>query len=414
MTTSIISKDAIPVTGTSNATTQLRVDSLYRNTNNWNNAKDEFNRFFRFPDGKGINNTSGFRPKSKANTGRTDILDCAFCVLVTNFEESEWPDSLNVETGLFTYYGDNRSPGSAIDKTPVGGNRLLQDVFSKAHSQRRQDIPPFLCFEKVKRVDGTYMRYLGLACPGAQGLSALDDLGGIWRIKGDQRFQNYRAVFTILREEITSKAWLDDLAAGVAPADSVHCPRNWKYWVDTGIYKALECERETLPRTKSSQQPWTSDEGRVLREVHSGLSEREFEFAAAEIVRLMDGRFRNLTVTQAVRDGGRDVVGTYVVGHPNHEIRLSAYIEAKRWNLTSAVGVKPMMRLISRLKHRDLGVFVTTSFFAPQVQEELIEDRHPILLVSGGDIARVLIENQLGDPIALSHWIKSVKSHAAT
>jgi D-serine deaminase-like pyridoxal phosphate-dependent protein len=39
---------------------------------------------------------------------------------------------------------------------------------------------------------------------------------------------------------------------------------------------------------------------------------------------------------------------------------------------------------------------VTTSFFETQVQEELIEDGHPVLLVSGGGIARILIAAQLG------------------
>jgi len=88
---------------------ELRVDASYRNTNNWQDAHDVFNKFFRF-NGVGINNTSGFRPKSKAHSS-TDILKCAFCVLVTNFGESEWPDSVDRENGIFTYFGDNRSAG---------------------------------------------------------------------------------------------------------------------------------------------------------------------------------------------------------------------------------------------------------------------------------------------------------------
>src|SRR2546430_14079660 len=87
---------------------ELRVDATYRNTNDWRQHDDVFNRFFRFSDDKAINNTSGFRPKSKRN-GATGILECAFCVLVTNFGETEWPDSLERESGQFIYYGDNRS-----------------------------------------------------------------------------------------------------------------------------------------------------------------------------------------------------------------------------------------------------------------------------------------------------------------
>jgi hypothetical protein len=129
----------------------------------------------------------------------------------------------------------------------------------------------------------------------------------------------------------------------------------------------------------------------------------------------MDDRFANLTVTRAVRDGGRDVVGSYRVGHDLHQVLLSVYVEAKQWNPKAAVGVKPMMRLVARLKHRDVGVFVTTSYFETQVQEELIEDRHPVLLVSGGDIVRLLIRSELDDLSSdgkLEPWLKLIREKA--
>jgi len=74
-----------------------------------------------------------------------------------------------------------------------------------------------------------------------------------------------------------------------------------------------------------------------------------------------------------------------------------------------------MMRLIARLKHRDVGVFVTTSFFEQQVQEELIEDRHPVLLISGGDIARLLIQAELGSPGTekkVNEWLEGIRRRA--
>src|SRR5690242_14965179 len=73
--------------------TELRVDALYRNTQDWKNPKDEFNRFFRFGEG-GINNVSGFRPKGRVN-GSGKILDCAFCLLTTTFGQQEWPDEFD-------------------------------------------------------------------------------------------------------------------------------------------------------------------------------------------------------------------------------------------------------------------------------------------------------------------------------
>lgn len=387
----------------------LQVDRLYRNTNNWNSEEDEFNKFFRFSDGKGINNVSGFRPKSLSNSKTTDIESCAFCVLITNLGETEWPDELNLETGLFTYYGDNRIPGNSIESTPIGGNRFLQGLFKKIHTQSRKSVQPILCFEVVKNNKKSFMKFLGLAAPGAQGLSSVDDLVAVWKIKDSQRFQNYRATFTILKEEKVSKLWLEDIVDGISSVNSIHCPQTWKYWVDTGIYKPLECKNEFKIRSRESQLPIGNEEKRVLNYIFNNLSEREFEYATAEIVRLLDPSFKDLYVTRGVKDGGRDVIGTYYLGHSGHQVKLSVYVEAKKWKFDSSIGVKPLMRLISRLKHRDIGVFVTTSFFDSQIQKELIEDGHPVMLISGGDISKLLIKADLSAAEVLEAWVESIK-----
>ncbi|MGA9602337.1 MAG: hypothetical protein WBS22_19175, partial [Methylocystis sp.] len=49
--------------------------------------------------------------------------------------------------------------------------------------------------------------------------------------------------------------------------------------------------------------------------------------------------------------------------------------------------------LISRIRHRQFGVLVTTSFIARQAYEEVREDRHPIIFFSGGDIVNILMIN---------------------
>jgi hypothetical protein len=389
---------------------ELRIDQSLRNTNNPNNPVDVFNRFFRFSDGRGVNNTSGFRAKSKANQS-TDIENCAFCILITTFGEAEWPDSLDYETGVFTYFGDKRQEGD-LHKTIFGGNRFLRNIFNKLHVGQRQLIPPVLVFENYKGADGSYMRFLGMVAPGAQGVSAFDDLVAVWRIKDRNRFQNYRSFFTVLKNDVVSKLWLEDLVNGINPSESIHCPSSWKKWVETGIYEPLTCERKREPRSKENQSPQNRNESKVLENVRVSFSDREFEFASVSIVELMDPRFSDFKVTQRARDGGRDAIGTYRVGHADHQIQLSAIVEAKLWKENSDIGVKPMSRLISRIKHRDIGIFITTSCFNKQVQKELIDDNHPVILISGGDIARVLIANELNSPEKFSAWVDSIKKHA--
>jgi len=54
-------------------------------------------------------------------------------VLYTTGAEPDWPDVLDVHTGVFTYFGDNRSPGRELHDTQRKGNLLLSRVFERAH-----------------------------------------------------------------------------------------------------------------------------------------------------------------------------------------------------------------------------------------------------------------------------------------
>ena len=63
---------------------------------------------------------------------------------------------------------------------------------------------------------------------------------------------------------------------------------------------------------------------------------------------------------------------------------------------------------LSRIKHRDFGVLVTTSAVSPQTYEEVREDRHPIVIVSGRDIAEVLITEGIKTIDKLDQWISKL------
>lgn len=393
--------------------TELVVDGIMKNNNNPSHADAEFQRFFTIA--KGINNAAGFRVVARKNPNsrgpRKSAVDLAFIVLVTNFGEREWPDSIDLETGLLVYYGDNRKPGRATNSTSANGNRYLEEIFQLKHEGSRLHVPPVLVFENLKIRGRSHMKFLGLAAPGAEGLSTSDDLVAVWRISGSSRFTNYKARFTVLKSSRIAREWLVDLVNGTPSAASVHCPKAWSRWVDTGLYDPLIADRGRAPRVKSAQLPHDAFEAEILRSLFEDLSDREFEFAAAELVRLMDERFIELEVTPPTKDGGRDVVGSYKVGHDQHQVKLSVFVEAKQWKDRS-IGVKPMARLLSRLRHRDLGVFVTTTYFDQQVQAELIEDEHPVLLVSGGDLARLLALKGIADD-SLRSWLKAVRERAA-
>jgi hypothetical protein len=189
-------------------------------------------------------------------------------------------------------------------------------------------------------------------------MTALDDLVGVWRSENNNRFENYRATFTILKESPIAWAWLDDLVSGTAPADSLSCPLAWQEWVSKGVVTPLQAAVKKVPRSVADQRPCSPEESAVLAGFQA-LTDREFEFAARQLLPLLDMGFVDAQVTRPTQDGGRDVIASYRIGEPPHERLLSVYAEAKKWK--GGVGVKPVARLLSRLKHRDLGFFVDLS-----------------------------------------------------
>jgi restriction endonuclease Mrr len=67
--------------------------------------------------------------------------------------------------------------------------------------------------------------------------------------------------------------------------------------------------------------------------------------------------------------------------------------------------VKETSRLVSRLKHREFGVLVTTSALDRQAYEEIRNDQHPIVVISGRDIAEILISSGVNTVSEVNDWI---------
>lgn len=159
--------------------------------------------------------------------------------LCSNGQQSVWPDHLDNETGVLTYFGDNRTAGRSLLDTNLRGNVILRNAFAAAQGseQDRERVPPFFYFEQVDE-RGPVVRFCGLAVPGGPEIRSEDSLIEIThRVKkGD--VQNYQAKFTILNEPIIYREWIDSLVAG-NPALAGGCPDSWKEWVVSGTYSIV-------------------------------------------------------------------------------------------------------------------------------------------------------------------------------
>src|SRR5690606_21992447 len=133
----------------------LIIDTIYKGGKRGNTSDDPLSKLF-----PKLGNMSGFRKKNRDD----DSGKLAYVILYTSMSEIEWPDYLDVETGVFRYYGDNRKAGNHLTDTKQGGNKLLEEVFGILNSgENLDDIPPFFVFKKAN--EGRDVQFLGLAAP---------------------------------------------------------------------------------------------------------------------------------------------------------------------------------------------------------------------------------------------------------
>lgn len=271
----------------------LVVDRIFAGGRKGNASDDPLHKLL------GLSNRGGFR-----YLGRKDSLKLV--VLTTSLADPSWPDDFDPVNGLLTYYGDNKVPGRELRNTPRFGNQILRDLFAGLHdpAKTNQSFPPILVFTNT----GIYrdLRFLGLAVSVARNLSQSEDLVAIWKIFAGQRFQNYRAKFTILDVPCVSRAWLDDVKTGNS-LESCHCPSVWRDWVGRRVYKPLAASQSLEHRTRQEQLPVAADGMKILKLLCSTFSPNPYMFEkfAAELIRLIMPDISSIDLTRPSRDGGR-------------------------------------------------------------------------------------------------------------
>jgi hypothetical protein len=378
----------IPNDELSNA--DLIVDAIYEGASDGQLAKEPIVKVL-----PGCGNMGGFRFSGTKP-------DKHFVVLYSTGENKDWPDRLDLITGQFIYYGDNQTPGKELHKTHKGGNKILRRSFEHLHSSPpdRESIPPFFVFTKYPtETSSRSVQFKGLAVPGYPGLSATEDLIAVWKTTDGQRFQNYRSTFTVLDVPVIERAWIATLTD--KPNRLSSGPSAWKDWVGKGVYLPLKSEPTTVIRSLEEQTPDTEQKSNILSVVHEYFTDQpiSFEAFAARIFQMQDQRVSIDQITRGSVDGGRDAIGRYRIGLEDDPVYADFALEAKCYapplngQRPNTVGVKKVARLISRIRHRQFGVLVTTSVVARQAYQEVREDGHPIIFISGKDIAETLIRN---------------------
>lgn len=387
----------------------LYVDAVYKSDPTKKNTSGEV-----LSKLMGVKNQGGFR--YKGNTTSPD-----FVILFTSGEDIYWRDELDTTIGVLLYFGDNKTPGRDLHKTNLHGNEILRYIFDLACGSDlnlRKKLPPVFVFKKVK---GRDVKFLGLAVPGIKGKPKKDWLTAVWGSNRDgDRFQNYKAYFTILNTGTGSEyqsgfginlAWINDIEQGKA-YESKYAPFEWKKYVDNKNYTPLFARTEKFIKTKEEQLPNDPNKLAMLNKIHSYFMAKDrgysFERFAAELTQYMDNAVIDIDVTRPYKDGGFDAAGRYrIFSNVENVVYVDFYLQAKCYNPEiNSIGVKDTARLISRIKDRQFGILFTTSFIGKQAYEEILEDRHPIVFINGKNIIDYIFDElEIRDIASLEKWL---------
>ncbi|WJV22255.1 MULTISPECIES: hypothetical protein [Pseudomonas] len=98
----------------------LVIDARYAGSRNGNASDEPLTHLLK------LSNQGGFRIRGK----REDPL---LLTIFSSLEDQDWPDDVDLSTGVLTYYGDNKKPGRKLDETKRYGNNLLELIFESLH-----------------------------------------------------------------------------------------------------------------------------------------------------------------------------------------------------------------------------------------------------------------------------------------
>jgi len=160
-------------------------------------------------------------------------------------------------------------------------------------------------------------------------------------------------------------------------------------------------------QSAQDQKPESPQDAALVRAVYDYFEPDPYRFekCAIELWKMTAKEAVTVTATRRSRDSGRDAYGTLSLGTAGDRIHLDFSLEAKCYRPDRGCGVRDTSRLISRLRHRQFGVFVTTSYFGPDPYREIREDGHPFVIIAGRDIAEQLKQHGLATVEAVEAWL---------
>lgn len=343
----------------------------------------------------GMGNSKGIRPV-RFKKIKTDLP--AFIILLTRQSShrhlNPWDDIIDYVSGQIFYWGDAKF-NKEKSYSDFDGNKVLLRSFEYHTEGGFYKVPPILHFTKSEKGRVTF-----------NGLCAFTKLELTWFEDEGKPVKNFRYELVILDEEEVSTEWLysrvnsDDISEINSKAP--------KAWIDyiKGRPQKIDVFKKEI-KSKEQQLPVSKSDLQVLKSLHD-LTPTQFEKALVELFRELPHVHHNIAGTRPSKDGGFDFYGEFSLPFPIG-YRIQFLGEAKKYGINNPVSPDKVSRLVARLDRGQFGIFVTTSYYTKQAQEEILEDGYPVKLYSGIDLINFLKELRLIDSGQIkSEWIQEI------
>jgi len=317
--------------------------------------------------------------------------------------DTPWQDIYNVEKGHIRYFGDNKDFKDPVTKK---GNKALLNQFeihNSSDSTIRKNACPIIFFKR-KKINDKQKGYVEF-----NGFGVITNAERI--VQHDKRnnldFVNYRFDFVVLdmREENEDFNWEWVNARrdkSLSLEDTLKkAPSSWLKWIQKGNKKIDSLRRNVLKINILSTDRQKPEEGskefKTLKEIYNFYSDKKrFEYLASivteHLVKKSAKYYKKGWITKGSGDTGIDFIGRMDIGTDFGSAKLIVLGQAKCEKIDKVTGGTHIARLVAKLKRGWLGVYVTTSYFSKNIQEEILEDKYPLLLINGKKLAEVVNE----------------------
>lgn len=317
-----------------------------------------------------------------------------------------WQDIFAPDEGYVRYFGDAKTPGRAAHLAP--GNALLISEFENHYAHpdegQRERATPLVFFKREPYAGKQkgYPRFQGFGIVTAARLVTQHDQAS------GAAFANYEfecAVLTMKHEgELFDWAWINARRSGDISDEQAlaAAPWAWKEWVRHGDTAVPRVRRRVLRRTitptaAQTPTPGSADAG-LLQKIYAHYDKKKVYFeslAAAVAERLIapsGGGYTTHGVTRGSGDFGIDFIAQLDIGHGFSRAPLVVLGQAKCVAPGSQTSAKELARTVARLRRGWLGVFVTTGVITERAQMEVFEDRYPLVMIPGIQVASTVRE----------------------